>query len=369
MRAWEYNPCRRSTSIALLTGPYHRMMKLLTAALALVSLPFLAHGGEALYYAAINRAPVLVSCDQFGRQRPRALWLRVTGCNIDYLAVGYRESGSHIVELFFPIRPPGEPATAPVRLVVATSDPDALSAATQIIGDNRQPDQELFLVTMLRIVDLLRASREVEGYLRSGLMERMETRRALSGLTSPLAPDVAVLDLRARPGLVRPAIEFGMGVLLLLVAIAWQRRRPAPVAIEEPDSFAAEAQAPPAAPVLDRRLPPVMLLNLDASAGTTEVEFAPPLGQRGEVRERIAQVLGPLDGAANGREKVRGPDWYLALDLGRDEPVWAVTAEARGGDGSINALERLAHQTGWRIYVPRLGTFVEPEALVTLGRP
>ena len=41
-------------------------------------------------------------------------------------------------------------------------------------------------------------------------MERMETRRALSGLTSPLAPDVAVLDLQARPGFVRPAIEFGM---------------------------------------------------------------------------------------------------------------------------------------------------------------
>ncbi len=140
-RRGEYNPCPPVAVDGALTVRYLRMMKLLTAALALVSLPFLAHGGEALYSAAINRAPTPISCDRFGQERPRALWLRVNGCNIEYLGVGYRESSGHIVELFFPMRPPGQSSTAPVNLVVATSDPQALSAAEQIIGNNRQPDQ------------------------------------------------------------------------------------------------------------------------------------------------------------------------------------------------------------------------------------
>jgi hypothetical protein len=65
---------------------------------------------------------------------------------------------------------------------------------------------------------------------------------------------------------------------------------------------------------------------------------------------------------------VRGPDWSLVLDLGRDEPVWTITVEARG-DGSTTALERLARETGWRIYIPKLGTFVDARALADVTPP
>ena len=340
------------------------MLKLVPAALVLVSLLFLAHGGESAYYAATNRQQVAVACEQFAKEPPRALWIRVTGCEVEYLGAGYRESGGHLDELFLPMRPPSQPSGAPVPLVVATTDPQVLAIAGATIGNNQQPDQEAYVGMMRRVVGMLNASKEVEGYARSGVLERLQTRRALAGLTSPLAADVVTLDLRARPSLVRPSIEIGIGVTLLLVAVAWRRKGAAHVVDRPVDAAPAE----PVNGVPSRRIPSAMLLNLGPAADAADLETAPPLGSRSEVRDRIVQVLGPSGAVHDGRATVTGPDWSLALDLGREEPVWTVTVEARG-EGSTSALERLARETGWRIFIPRLGTFVNPQALSEVSPP
>jgi hypothetical protein len=345
-------------------------MKLFTAALLLVSLVFLAHGGEALYHATTNRQPAIVTCDQFVRHPPNALWLRVTGCNVDDLGAGYRESNGRLDELFLPMRPLSQPPTSPVALVVATNDPQVLAFAGTTIGNNQQPDQDAYAGMMRRIVTMLRASKEVEGYARSGVIERLQSRRALAGLTAPLAPDFVVLDLHARPSFVRPGIEAGIGVVLMLVAITWPRgrRQEAAVEVEElPVESHPRDEPPVASPA--RRLPPVMLLNLGPSAGLSELESAPPLGPRDKVGGRIGGILGATEAAGDGRAAASGPGWSLAFDLGQDDQVWTITVEALGSDGSIDALERLARETGWRIFVPKLGNFVDPSALKRVPPP
>jgi hypothetical protein len=340
------------------------MLKLVPAALVLVSLPFLAHGSESAFYAAINRQQVAVPCEQFETGAPRALWLRVTGCEVEYLGAGYRESNGHLDELFVPMRAPSQPAGAPVHLVIATTDPHVLSIAGATIGNDQQPDQEAYVGMMRRVVGMLNASKAVEGYARSGVLERLQTRRALAGLTSPLAADVVTLDLRARPSLVRPSIEIGIGVTLLLVAVGWRRRSAAHVVDRPVDAALAESMdARPS-----RRIPSAMLLNLGPAADAADLETAPPLGCRSEVRDRIVQVLGRSGAVHDSHATVNGPGWSLALDLGREEPVWTVTVEARG-EGSTSALERLARETGWRIFIPKLGTFVNPQALTEVAPP
>jgi hypothetical protein len=341
------------------------MMKLVTAALLLVSFLFLAHGGEAFYHAARNRQPVAIACGEFVRQRPRGLWLRVSGCDVDYVGAGYRESRGRLAELFLPMRAPLQPAGSRVALVVATTDPQVLAIASATIGSSQQPDQEAYVGMMRRIVTMLNASKQVEGYARSGFVERFGTRRALAGLTAPLEPDFVALDLHAKPSFVRPVLELGMGLGLLLVAVAW-RRRTAPAVHDE--ALASAASAPGDLVATPRRIPSAMLLNLGPSAGAGDLEAAPPLGNREEVRERLAALLGAADTTQDGRAMVRGEDWSLALDLGREEPVWTITVEARG-DGSTGALEQLARETGWRIYIPKLGTFVDPRALTDLTPP
>ncbi len=335
------------------------MSRPVTAVLVLVGFMLLAHGGEQLYHALGNRQPHTLACEQFAQGPPSALWLRVTGCNVD--EAGYRESRGRLNELFLLMRSPSQSPAAPISLVVATSDPRALAAAEAIIGNTGQPDQEGYAEMMRRIVASLTASREVEGYVRSGAIETFQTRRALAGLRAQLAPDFVALDLHAKPTVFRPAIEVGMGLALLAVAFFWRSRRASHVAVVEdpavPDAAADSGVASPSP-----RIPPVMLLNLSPTSGPADLEFAPPLGSRKDVLQRIKAILGHIGAAPDGRVNLQGPNWALTLDVGPEDPVWTVTIDARG-DESADVLARLVRETGWRIFMPKLGRFIDSSAL------
>jgi len=326
---------------------------LLRVVLLLLSIPLLAHGGEGLYGAAGNRQMTTVSCDQFMLTPPKARWLRVTGCDIDYMHPGFSTSAGRVTEMFFAMRRRNEPPDAPVSLIVATRDPQALAAAQPALGNDTGIDEEAFTVAMLRVIDILRAAREVDGCARSGIVQRVLARRELSGFGAPLTDDAIVMDLHARPSFLIPGIETGAGLVLLTAAALRRRRGPAGA---EAGGEGAVLAAPPAL-ALERRLPPAMLLSLDASAALTEIEYAPPLGNPQEVVARITDAFGALTAEGDARYSIGGPDWRLIFDLGRDESVWTVTVDARGSDAALDALDRLARETRWRVYVPRLGAF------------
>ena len=163
----------------------------LNVVLLLIGLLLFALGGEGVFQAVRHRRQSTLTCGQFLSQAPRERWLRVTGCAIDYISPGIVENGGTIQELYFPVRPAGQPVTSPAPLVAATRDPQALAIAQAIIGDYKQPDQEAFVVMMLQIVTTLKASREVEGYVRGGPIERRQSRRALlARSTSTVEPPV-----------------------------------------------------------------------------------------------------------------------------------------------------------------------------------
>jgi hypothetical protein len=341
-------------------------MKLLRIALLLVSILLLVIGGEGIYHAVRSRHQIALTCEQATGQSPRTLWLRVSGCEIDYLGAGYRESRGRIVELFFPMRPARQARTTPAALVVATRDSNVLALAQNTIGGGQQPDQEAFLVMMLRIVTMLKASREIDGYARSGVMERLWTRRALSGLSAPLAPEVLVLDLHTRPDFVVPGIEAGFGVVLLILSLRLLRRSPVrtepPAAAPAPDAIT----QPPVGPA-PRRLPGLMLLNLGPEADASAVEGAAPLGTLSEVERRIADVFAGFHVDGEGHGTLRGEDWSMTLHLGTDETVWTATVDARG-DGAIGPLETLAAATGWRLFAPKHGVFLNAADLRPVER-
>src|SRR5688572_7396142 len=145
---------------------------LLRILLLLVSLPLLAIGSEGLYHGLRNQQQTTMTCEQYVQSRPRAAWLRLTGCEMDYLAAGFSETrNGRITELFFPVRPIGQRREAPALVIAATRDPAALASAQKTIGDSLQPNQEQFLVMMLTIVTQLNASREVQGYVRMGVVD------------------------------------------------------------------------------------------------------------------------------------------------------------------------------------------------------
>ena len=322
-------------------------MKLRLALLA-VGIPLLALGGEGLFHAARSRRQSTMTCKQFVRERPAALWVRLTGCELDYEHPGYREADDHIAEIFFPIRAAGQPKGTPAPLLAATSDPEALAIVQATIGNGRQADQEAVTVMMLRVVTLLRASREIEGVARAGVIERLETKRSLQSFPIPLDPDYVVVDLHSRPQYVIPGVEAGAGALALLMFLRTGRRRVRRAT--QPSVAVSEA---PGAP-----LPRMLLLNLAASAGVEAIEHAPPLGTREETIAALRRALDGLQFDDGGTATFTRKDVAIEIDIGVHEPVWTATLQASGA-GAASGVSALAGTTGWRVYVPKRGVFLD----------
>jgi hypothetical protein len=364
---------------------------MLKGLLLVTGLAIAAPGTTSLYQRLSHRTPTVLTCAEYAQTRPSARWLRVRNCEVDYLAAGYRESDGAILELFLPVRPGGAPATAPAALVVATRDPAVLALAQAGIGNGRQLNQEQFLIMMLKIMTALGASREIAGTARTGILDRIRNRHVLSGLTTPLAPGVVVVDLHAQPSLFSPGLRAAAGAALIVSAILlWRsgRRRAGTEPLWEP----AEAIRPPEPPKVAGtfaekvpatfaekvpatspekvpgtgagRLRGLLLLNLAPREGREQIEYAAPLGSRADTIGRIARTIEGIEFDVRGRGRIRTADYAVIVDIGRDDPVSTAIAGADGAGGA-NAIRRLLIETGWRAYVPAAGDFIDAGDLQT----
>lgn len=128
------------------------------------------------------------------------------------------------------------------------------------------------------------------------------------------------------------------------------------------------AAAPPAplTPPTAVRLPAIMLLNLPPTAGTADVEHAPPLGPRDEVLARLHEVMTGLQPGPDGRAHHTGPDHSVLVDVGTHDVVHTLVIEATGETG-VSMVGWLLDATGWRAFVPKTGRFVDSDALDDLA--
>ena len=306
-----------------------------------------------------SRAQTAVTCEQFHRARPASGWLRITGCEIDYVRAGYRESRGRVTELFFPVRPAGTSPAQPSSLVIATRDPGLLALIERGLTGPAQKDQEAFLVMMLQIVTAMGASREVEGLTRPPLAALI-SRPSLRSIKAPLESTFAILDLRRRPQPLFPAIEAiaGAVALCLVAVLSTATKRHGKAALETaPGAEAALADMPPQAPGGDRRYRRLMLVNLPPHSPPAALEGAPPLGQQAAVRSALGRVLPGITFDAAGVGHFNRPDHSIRVDLGSTPEVWTATIDVTG-DAAATALKRLVMQTGWQAYAPLLGRFL-----------
>jgi hypothetical protein len=349
------------------------MLKLILLIPAVV---LLALGAEGLYHAAISRETVSIPCDQFVRARPSSHRLRLTGCQIDVAGAGYRESRGQIQELFLPARPTNA-LTLPAPIVAATRDPAAIALAQGVFGGGRVPAPDQSLAVMQKVVTVLRASNELDGLERAGVMEGFRSRRILSGLATPVAADAALVDLNGSPDLVKPALAAGAGLLLVLISVMLSRRpraAKAPVSTTEP----LPAPAAPMEPIAQNHspallqptplavtLPGLLLLNLDVAAGPEAIEAAPPLGSRGDVVAILCGVITDLQVDAAQRVLKR-PDQSVRIDLGTDDDVQTAVVQTRGEAG-VALVKEVLDMTGWRAFAPKTGLFVTAADLAALA--
>lgn len=343
---------------------------MLRLALLLLGLILLAHGADGTYRALKSRTQAQLTCDEFARQRPSSAWVRLTGCEVDYVNAGYRESAGDIwnrisgraaeggiAELLFPVRAAGADKTSPAPLVLTTRDPNVLAIAERTLGARSSIDQEAFLVMMLQVVTTMKASREIEGAIR-GPLDTLRSRPALAAITAPLADGFAVLDLHARPDALLPGIELATGLLAVVAMAFWRKKSaPAEVPVLPPKGGSHTGGSHTGGSHTSGEAPPrLMLVNLPASAVPADIENAPPLGSQTEVRKRIAHVFPKIAFDDEGDARVVTGDHGLEIRLGKGDPVYTAVVEVKGN--ALGALSMLLEGTGWRAFAPRRGAFV-----------
>jgi hypothetical protein len=356
----------------------------------------LVFSGQGIYQAARGRHPVAVACDRFRLERPSSPRVLVRGCEINYGGAGYRESGGEIAELFLPARPAGS-QTVPAPIVVATRDPAAIDIARSVFGGGRVPTSEQSLDAMRRIVAALQLTTSIDGLVRTGFVEGVQSKRILSGLAPPPAVDSVIVDLHGTPDFVRPGAALIAGALLALLAF-WPFRRErsaADIAVSAPttsprpppvlpverassqydpelafDELADHSHVPATQPntipkPIQAVLPRLLLLALDVSSGPDAIEAAPPLGSHESVVAILCGVIPDL--AVDQIHAVLArPDGSVRIALGPDDPVPTAVVEARGEAGAALVKEVLL-MTGWRAFAPKTGLFVSADDLEALA--
>ena len=217
-------------------------------------------------------------------------------------------------------------------------------------------------------------AKEIEGLVRTGILARLSARCAPSGLTARLVAGAAVIDLHTRPDLRWSSMELVFGTAVVGMALLWFRRSrrnqpkaqqepPPPESAQEPEQLAAPKQVRP-----PLRIRGLLLLNLQPTDGTGQIETAPPLGSRDAVIRAVETAAPGVQFDDAGRGEVGGDDHRITIDVGREEPVYAAVASVEGDTG-IDRLRTLMQRERWRAYAPRAGVFVEPDALDLFALP
>ena len=346
--------------------------------------------GEGIYHAVASRQQVALSCDEFRRARPASPRVLVTGCDINVAGAGYRESSGQVEELYLPARPAGNQAVA-APFVVATRDPAAIALVRTVLSGGRRATSEQSLGAMQTVVAQLRLTDAIDGLVRTGIIDRLRSRRILSGLAPPIAENAPVVDLHGTSDFLTPGLALVAGALLTLLAF-WPPRRglPATAAAEraatmpidfEPASLESSQYDPehafdelselrefptsPHAQSSAAALPRLLLLAIDVSSGPEAIESAPPLGARADVAAMLRGVISDLSG--DERQSVLSrPDGSVKVDLGRSDPVPTVVIEARGEAG-VALVKEVLLMTGWRAFAPKTGLFVGADDLEALA--
>jgi len=343
--------------------------------------------GEGIYHAVRSRHAVDVTCDDLARGRRPGPRLRITGCDIDYAAAGYRESRGQIEELLIPARP-AQSAAMPAAVVIATRSPSVIALARRELGSGRTASNERAVQLIRELVTRLHASPAIEGLARVGVLERLRSGRILSGLGTPVARNAVIVDLQGTPDLVLPLVALAAGASLAGLAFWPSKVRPSTSRstaivdgaprIDPPAAAAAappfnldEDDRPPAAasrPVMATRgvsLPRLMLLAVDVSSGPEAIESAPPLGSRSEVEAILRGVIPDLSPGARPATLAR-PDGSVIVDIGAAESVATAVVEARGEAG-VALVKEVLLMTGWRAFAPKTGLFVSADDLEALA--
>lgn len=178
-------------------------------------------GGQGLYTALRNRAPVEMTCAEYLQSRPRAEWLALTDCVVVLPEASHfqRRSASPTAaatEIYVPVVAPGDEESAgSPYLILVTEDPQLLNLYNEIGRFNR--DTTGMDEWLERYGPTLVQRRNLTGLIQFGIELSSDRRDKL--VEAYGRSDMALLDDGAAPdwGLSLVLFVIGLGLLFVLL--------------------------------------------------------------------------------------------------------------------------------------------------------
>lgn len=204
----------------------------------LITLALLIGGGQGIYTALKNRAPLEITVSDYLAKRPEGEWVTFKDATLNLLESAHMERLGKITEVFIPVQPGETKEGAPVHILMSTKDDEILAAMTDMnaAGDSEQK----VLEAAARNASKLFMKRDVSGLIQFGIDSDSKTRAKLEKLDMNLAKDFVILEEGKEPALGASAAMFLGGLVLGIFMLRRSGGTEAP-------------QAPPPAPNLPPR--------------------------------------------------------------------------------------------------------------------
>lgn len=201
-----------------------------------VTIALLWGGIQGLYVALFNLKPSEYSISDYLAAKPDKEWLTISGGALDLIDMSYSESkvGDRVKEVYIPLTLPDSKDTDPVKILVATKDPEALEFATQL--KSAKGEAEVLMLFLKAQAKLNKPA--ITGLVRFGIDLKDEDARKLRELNQNLASDFVILAEGEKPAFGLSIALFLGGLVLLGLMMKGGRNR------SEPPPLPSQAAAP-----------------------------------------------------------------------------------------------------------------------------
>jgi len=181
----------------------------------LLILALLWAGGQGSYEAIRYRQREETTCEAAQVKLPQSAWIHLSGCRVDLTAAAYKTAGSSPTgDIYVPLIPK-EPGSRPVRIVLATRDPEIVTVVTDLAALDAKDKGALFAFVARNARRLVR-EKDVTGMLESGLDRDDKLHARLRELDKDLVEDFVVLVEGKEPHPMRSVALLAGGIALAL---------------------------------------------------------------------------------------------------------------------------------------------------------
>ena len=188
-------------------------------------------GAQGIYTAVQNGKPVVMSCEDFSRIKPKATWLALTNCTIDLSSAAYQTLIYRNVEvpseLFIPVRSAAEKEPVKDTVLLATRDPELMKTLREMESQASREDLKEWIA---RNTDRVFMRRDVKGLVQFGVELDARQKRKLAKLQDNLAPDFIILEDGKRPEVTQSIGYLALGAVFVVISVVVVRRGREPAA-------------------------------------------------------------------------------------------------------------------------------------------